>query len=167
MGLGNDNRQETKTQYQVIVDAIEQILCDVNTALPGIISSYDPNTHLATVQPGLQRKYKDQDAPVDLPLITNVPVAFPKAGQSWLRLPINPGDEGLLVFNQRSIDKWLDQGGTVDPLDNRKFDLSDAVFIPGFTSKGNAIKSKGRNTSAEFANGSGFIEVQPQGAFKI
>jgi hypothetical protein len=36
-----------------------------------------------------------------------------------------------LVFSDRSLDRWLNAGGVVDPGTYRMHDLSDAIAIPG------------------------------------
>jgi len=40
----------------------------------------------------------------------------------------------MLLFSQASIDKWRKQGGKVDPVRDRRHDLSDAIAIPGLRS---------------------------------
>ena len=51
-----------------------------------------------------------------------------------LTFPVKPGDECLLVFNERCIDGWWQSGGSSEPLDYRQHDLSDAVAIMGISS---------------------------------
>ena len=64
---------------------------------------------------------------------SRVPVCFPGSGGWKVTFPISKGDTGLLIFCSRSIDRWLSEGGSVDPQDDRTHDLSDAVFVPGLT----------------------------------
>jgi hypothetical protein len=102
----------------------------VNTCLPGRIEGYDASKNKAEVQPLIQKKY-DNDQLVTLPIIANVPVVFPRTATAGIFLPVARGDLVLLVFCQNSLDKWLVQGGIVDPEDRRKHDLNDAIAIPG------------------------------------
>jgi hypothetical protein len=44
---------------------------------------------------------------------------------------VRRGDTCLLVFSQRSLDRWKSQGGRVTPDDGRKHALSDAIAIMG------------------------------------
>ena len=74
-----------------------------------------------------------------LPVIPSVPVCFPGSGAFRVTFPVAKGDTGLLVFCSRSIDRWLSEGGSVDPQDDRTHDLSDAVFVPGLTDFGHPI----------------------------
>lgn len=162
-------QRETKTPslIDVLNNAIEKRLCELHTAMPGIISSYDPKTNLAVVKPALKRKYIDEPVAIDLPLISNVPVAFPRLGDAHLRLPVTAGDEGMIIFQERSIDLWLEMGATVDPDDPRKFQLSDGVFYPGLSSKKKPMDSKADPKSVELKNKLGFIEILPSGKFKL
>lgn len=121
---------ETPSWSKVIVDAIDNRLCELHTCLPAKIESYDSSNGTAEVQPLLKRKFKDGEV-VDLPICNQVPVAFPRTVTSYIHLPIKKGDVGLLLFSERSIDRYKNFGGSQDPQDPRKHNLSDGFFIPG------------------------------------
>lgn len=133
--MSNRVDSETPSMAKVIRDAIEQRLAEVHVSMPGIVVSYDGQ--YADVQPALMRKYVNETTPTKLPIIKNVPVVWPSTKLSSLTLPLNTGDEGVLVFSERSLDKWILTGGIMDPRDARKHHLSDAQFIPGRMSKPN------------------------------
>lgn len=114
---------------QMFADSVSAILSNIHTALPGIIKSYDATTNKATIQPALNKAYVTGSMP--MPLLENVPIMFPGGKDFNITYPINEGDYVLLIFIERSIDLWLSVGGQVTPDDPRKFDLSDAVAIPG------------------------------------
>lgn len=160
-------RKETPSLTQVIRDMIDQQLLELHTAMPGEIVEYDYNTNLAVVQPVIKRKFKQMAQAMPLPLISNVPVFFPSTKDAYLRLPIAVGDEGQIIFQERSIDNWLENGGVIDPLDPRKFHLSDAVFYPGLRSKNNALIPKGKTNSVVIKNSKSVIEIMTSGKFKI
>jgi hypothetical protein len=83
---------------------------------------------------------------------------------------LNPGDTGMIQFSERSIDQWfagVGEGGPVDPADDRIFDISDAIFVPGIRTAANAIVPKGATTSMEMAFGNSWIEITADGRFKI
>jgi hypothetical protein len=147
--------------------AIGKALTDVHTCLPGRVESFDPATGTAKVVPLLRRKYAAESAPVSLPVISGVPVVFPRAGGSWIRVPIAAGDGVLLVFSERSLDRWMEKGGQVDPEDPAKFSLNDAVAIPGLYAKPDALSAKGAQASLEIVNGNSYIEVTSDGTVKI
>lgn len=162
-----DNTETTPTFIDTINTIVEKHLCDLNTSLPAKIISYDHAKNLAVVQPVLKRKYKGEEMAVDLPNISNVPLAFPRMGKGHLRFPVNAGDTGQLVFSQRSIDAWLVSGGQVDPLDPRKFSLSDAVFYPGLNPNNNPMESSAAATSIEMKLNNAYLEILQGNKFKI
>jgi len=68
-----------------------------------------------------------------------VPVHFPGGWGGWSRGALLPGEQGKLVFTDRSIDGWQIDGGVGDPLDPavgdmHGFNLHDAFFEPGIRS---------------------------------
>lgn len=116
---------------QVIQAHIRAELGKVNTCLPAAVDSYDPATRRAHVTPQILVPLPDGTTQ-KLPRIPGVPVQFLlSSSRGGLRFDLQPGDTGLVIFSQRSMDAWLAQGGLVDPQDIRRFALSDAVFLPG------------------------------------
>ncbi len=104
------------------------------TALPGRVQSFDSTKQAADIEPLIHDTWEGEDGTNQtgpLPVIPSVPVCFPGSGGWRVTFPVSKGDTGLLIFCARSIDRWLSEGGSVDPQDDRTHDLSDAVFIPG------------------------------------
>jgi len=155
--------EESLPLSQIIKLGVEKALCDVNTAMPARVVSYNAGKNLAVVQPAFQRKYKSENSAINLPTISNVPVMFQRQGDAQLTFPVNAGDQGLLIFNQRSIDSWIDEGGEVDPQDSRKFALSDAVFLPGLHAQSSPLVRKGASTSTELRYKDTFLEIKENG----
>lgn len=122
---------ETPSFVRVIQDAIESRILDLHTALPGEIVSYSHEDQRATVQPQLKRQYRDGSS-IDIPRIEDVPVLWPRSKDAFLHFPLAPGDQVLLIFVERSIDRWKAVGGSVTPSEKRRHAYSDAVAIPGF-----------------------------------
>ena len=116
--------------------AVREGLAQVHTAIPGIVESYDPEKQTAEVRPAVGRPYVNLDGSEGLdeyPVLPNVPVGFPRGGGYFMTLPLQKGDAVLLIFSEQSIDSWSESDGKnqVDPIDFRRFDLSDAFAIPG------------------------------------
>lgn len=123
---------EEKVSYlsEVINTLVDKKLYDIHTCLPGHVEKYDYSTGKADIKPLIKKKFKDGDI-LSLPVIPNVPVQYPSTSEAILHLPLNKGDTGIIVFSERSLEIWLSTGGDVESGDPRKFDLTDAIFIPG------------------------------------
>lgn len=114
------------------------------TALPGIIQSFDPVAMTCEVQPAIQGKMQNEDSSVsvvNLPLLLDCPVVFPRGGGCSLTFPIKRGDECLVVFADRAIDFWWQNGGVQPPAETRMHDLSDGFVLVGPYSQPNVIPS--------------------------
>ncbi len=150
---------------KVINDAIRYHLGEVNTAIPAVINKSDPVKQEAEIIPLIKRRYKDGRV-IDRAPITGVPVMFPAAGGGIITFPVKRGDTVLAIFSQRSIDRWVrGDGSPVDPADNRKHDISDAIAIPGLFSLSSALQSDPDNVIIKFSGAS--IALTPAGAIEI
>lgn len=126
-----------------LTDAIKQavtagINC-IHTALPAVVTKYDPTGPKVEVKPQIKRVYTDGTV-IPLPVIVSVPVVFPRTARFRFSYPLEEGDGVLLVFSERSLETWLARGQDVEPQDRRKFDLSDAIAIPGLWAFGKGMK---------------------------
>lgn len=155
----------TPTLTDTLRTAIESYLITLNTAIPGKIVSYDPSLQSATVQPLFKRTFTSGSV-VDLPQITNVPVQFPRTASSHIHLPLSGGDPCLLIFAQRSLDPWKQSGGCVDPDDDRRHDLSDAIAIPGVSAFNNPFEVSDPE-AITIKNGDTEIIVKDDGTFQF
>lgn len=143
----------------VLEQAIRNRLAELQTAAPGQVVSYDYKTQKASVQPTINRKYKDgQVSPY--PVINNVPVIFPRSGGASMTFPVKPGDTVLLVFAARSIDDWLQRGGKVDQSDTRMHSINDAIAIPGLLPFSAGSKAK-NNEDVLVTYKQAEIEIKP------
>jgi hypothetical protein len=130
------------TLATVIETAILNFLGTVHTAIPGQIEKYDYTTAKADVKPLLSQSFTDGTT-AEMPVISNVPVVWPRTSQGSISFPLVRGDGVLLIFSERSIDEWLSRGGTLAPSDQRQFDMSDAIAIPGLYSFASQTKISG------------------------
>jgi hypothetical protein len=108
----------------------ESLLSGVHTAFPAKVEAFDSVTMRCDIQPCLKKKYAGED-PINAPKITDVPVMYPSIGNFMVVGPVQVGSYGLAICSERAIDTWHTQGGIVDPGDPRKFEITDAIFIPG------------------------------------
>jgi len=126
------------TRSEVIQGMIDNTISRMHTSCPGTILTYDKTLQKATVQPILWFKktnIEDEEIVAYKPCaISNVPVAFPQSTEFGLTFPLEVGDKVLLVFSERSLDEWLLQGkADTEVKSNRKFNLTDAIAIPGIS----------------------------------
>lgn len=135
------------------------------TALPGSIVSFDPVTVTAVVQPALQGVVRAVDgsaSAVNLPLLPDVPVVFPRGGGATLTFPIAKDDECLVVFSSRCIDAWWQSGGVQLPMEPRLHDLSDGFCLVGPQSQVRKISDISTTTvQLRSDDGEAFIELDP------
>lgn len=110
--------------------AISRAIAGIHTCLPGKIEKYDHEKQMASVKPLIKKFYLDNKTE-SLPVIVNVPVIFPRTANFSFTHPIEEGDLVLLLFCERSLEKYLAEGGEQEPGDRRKHDLTDAIAIPG------------------------------------
>jgi len=118
----------------VIEDFFNYKLSAIYTAIPCRIVTVRSSLEdqRVDVQPLVNRVLLDETAK-EQPTILNVPVMFPASKKASLTFPIDVGDVVLCVFSQRSTDSFRASTGaqTYTPEDLRKFDIQDAIAIPG------------------------------------
>lgn len=118
------------SEIELLNTIISNKLADMNICMPAKIIGYDHTKRKAKVQPALNQRYNDGEV-VKLPIIFNVPVIHPSSGGASIIFPVAIGDDVLLVFSQRSLEEWLQNGEQVTPDDPRQNDLTDAIAFLG------------------------------------
>lgn len=127
--------------------ALRAELAGIWTGMPARVVRYSADKQRADVQPLIKVGYLDEAEErqvQSLPVVCAVPVVFPGAGRYRITFPISAGPDGTvgwLMFSSVSLDKWLVNGGEVDPEDDRRQHLSDAAFLPGLRDFGHPLKS--------------------------
>lgn len=110
----------------------------LRVAIPGIVESFDAEKQTVSVQPAITENIQvgeEAAKATQLPVLTDIPICFPRAGGYCLTLPIKKGDECLLIFADMCMDGWWQSGGVQDQMETRRHDLSDAFAIIGTTSQ--------------------------------
>lgn len=122
------------TLADVNARGIREALAGVRVAIPARVESYDASKQLVDAQPLIKDAYLTESGELkqELPgVVRNVPVIFPGASGFRVTFPVHRGDTVLLLFCDRSIDKWKSYGGEVAPSALHTHHLTDAVAIPG------------------------------------
>lgn len=151
--------------------AIQGMLAEAWTAMPGIIVSFNAEQCTAVVQMAIKMSIMDPKGNTkweDIKPLLDVPVCFPCGGGFAVTFPIKPGDEVLVVFASRCIDAWWQQGEVQRQSEFRMHDLSDGFAIPGPRSIPNVLENIS-TTTTQIRNGDGsaFIELAPGGVVNI
>ena len=118
-------------------EQIEEILSEAafrsRCSIPCIVQSYNSENETVECQPAIREELLNEDNTtklVNLPLLINVPVAFPHTGSYGFKFPIQKGDEVLVIFQDLAIDNFWLKGNVQNPVENRRHDLSDGIAIP-------------------------------------
>lgn len=143
--------ERTPTLAQVIDDAIASRQSELLFALPGEVTSYSANTQTCSVRllvkDAIIDEYGERQAK-SFANVTGVPYIFPNAEDYSITFPVSTGSPVLVLFMSRSIDKWKSLGGEVDPGDDRRYNISDAVAIPGLRARTQPLPSSARDNNA-------------------
>ena len=103
----------------------------VHTTLPGRIQSYNPDTRMAVVVPGIKLRSLHGDV-IEYKPIAGVPVVWPGCKRfSLIPASLEAGDGVMLHFSEGSIGEWLAGSDIHDPEDETRFSLHDCIAVPG------------------------------------
>lgn len=141
------------------------------TSIPGIVAGVDLSAQTLSVQPSIQGSVTAPDGSVqvvNLPLLVDVPVVWPRAGGFALTFPIKAGDEVLVVFASRCIDAWWQSGGVGAQAEARMHDLSDGFAILAPTSQPKKFSGvSSSNVQLRDESGTTYVEITPGGAARV
>lgn len=160
-----DYRERINDPQETMRSVLDGRQATIWTALPGIIQSVDLNAMTCTVQPAIQGvvidpQNKAKRIDVNLPVLLNVPIHFPRGGSYTVTFPVAANDECLLVFSSRCIDNWWQQGGVQPQYERRLHDLSDAFALVGPFSQATKISNVSGTTAQLRSNdGTQYVEV--------
>lgn len=142
---------------QELVQQIEQTTKDtidmIHTALPAKVMTFNPDKCLATVKP--YGKYTLSDGmTLEYPAITEVPVVFPFSAsmEIGIAFPVKEGDDCLVILSEVELDEWRKGAKSEGPL---RFDLTNAIAIPGLLRSGGGLLSKACSVPAVVVSASG------------
>ena len=108
----------------------DDILKSMNCVKIGTIKKFSATKKTAEVQLAFKRVLPDNTIK-SMPVLVDCPVFTPQGGGAALTLPITAGDECLVLFSDRNIDAWFQNGGEAAPFDGRLHDLSDGIALVG------------------------------------
>ena len=161
--ITTDERAPSERREQDL--KLRQTANNLRVAMPGIIQSFDATEQTVTVQCAIREKINmDGDLSwQEIPLLLDVPIIFPRAGNYILTMPIQAGDECLVVFGDSCMDAWWQSGGIQNQIDCRRHDLSDGYAIVGLYSQPRRIQNYSTST-AQLRNITGDAYVELSGS---
>lgn len=166
-----DRRERLDDDEESLRMAMEGQQAKIWTALPGIVTAVDLDAQTVSVQPAVQGQTTNEAGDVsnvNLPLLVDVPICWPRAGGFAITFPVAAGDEVLVVFSSRCIDSWWQSGGVGAQAEMRMHDLSDGFAILAPTSQakklsdvqsdGVEMRTESRSTFIRLTEGTIFIK---------
>lgn len=115
----------------------------INCVQIGIVKAFDAATQKATVQIALKQVTSVDGLGVktytEYPLLIDCPVMVLFGGVDFLSMPVQVGDNCIVLFNDREIDNWFVSGGVQAPTTARVHDISDGIAIVGIRPLTNSI----------------------------
>lgn len=79
---------------------------------------------------------------IPLPSLSQLPVLLQGNSQFTVSFPVTVGDEGLVLFAERDITRFVESGNTGEPGSHRRHSLSDGMFLPTPLSVPNRVQTK-------------------------
>ena len=166
-----DRRERLDDPEESLRMALESYASQLWTALPASVVSANLTAQTVSVQPTIQGSVADPSGNVrlvNLPVLVDVPLVWPKAGGFALTFPVAAGDEVLVVFSCRCIDSWWQSGGIGAPAESRMHDLSDGFAILAPTSQPKKLSNvSSANVQLRNYAGDTLVEITPDGKANI
>lgn len=128
----------------------KDVFHSINCIQVGKIDSYDKDTATASIKIMVKRVF--QDKTVSYPLLLNCPVFALQGGVGSVYMPVQAGDDCIVLFADRNIDIWHSNGIESAPANTRCHDLADGIALVGIRSLVNAPVSRATG-EAGIANG--------------
>lgn len=124
---------------EAVQRGIDHNLNKVNTSFTAKVLTYSRETQTADLMPLCQVQ--------TMPVLTGVPVVFPRSKSSYVHFGLEEGDTVLVQICQRSLEEFKKNSG---PSNNnkRRFHLSDGVAIAGVFGANAPLKLRSSDSSA-------------------
>jgi len=110
-----------RTLTEIIRLAMDEMREQVHTSLPGTVQTFYPSTQTADIQLAIRRPYIEGTTGLKayetLPVLPQVPIAYPRGGGFVMAFPLNSGDEVTVVFRMYSDAEWRQTGQLSSPTD--------------------------------------------------
>lgn len=120
----------------VISSYITEALSKTHTATVGRVVRVNATT--IDVQPVINLIYNGED--ITPPVFAEVPPVFLNGGASFTAYPVAVGDYALMIFTERSFDRWWSGTDGARPPELRMHNYSDGFAIIGIKPQASSIQ---------------------------
>lgn len=136
-------KERIKNLENLVNILTSSIKSDIRVALPAIVTSFDSSKQTISCVPAIRElvNINGEVSYRDLPELKDVPISIPRAGNWAITLPIQAGDECMVIFQDLCMDGWWFRGGVQNWNDLRRHDLSDAIAVFSPWSQPNTISN--------------------------
>ena len=145
-------------KLDVLLNSLKKnIFFKLNVCLPANVIKYNSSNNTVDIQPSIQVVLTDNKF-MDMPQIFDVPVLEVGGKGLSVKIPLQAGDTGIVIFCDRDISLFKQEKKNIQPNTLRKHDLADGIFIP--MKFGNSGSS---NISIQNTDGSVKFEITSSG----
>ena len=114
----------------VLIELLKKnIFFNLNVCLPATVTKYNSSNNTVSLQPAIQVVLTDNTF-LDMPQIFDIPVLELGGKGLSVKIPLQAGDTGIVIFCDRDITLFKQEKKNTQPNTLRKHDLSDGIFIP-------------------------------------
>ena len=112
----------------------------------GIVEEFDLSNQTVKARIAYKKTFYQKEGKnykevlVDYPFLIDCPAIVISGGPFSLKMPIKRGDECLVLFNDRSIDKWFESGSVLQLDSDRLHSFSDGIVLVGLRSLARSIE---------------------------
>lgn len=142
----------------------QDIFNTLNCINIGKIEAFNPTEQTATIRLMIDKIKDIQEDGTRViqkrPLLVRCPVVVLFGGSGFLTFNIQPGDECIVLFNDRQIDTWLITGEENPPQTSRAHSISDGLALVGINSLKNVITDY-LTTGVRLSSGTSRIDLTP------
>lgn len=159
-----DRRERVPDDGETLRTAFESLQARLWTALPCIVTKFDPEKMTVSAQPAINGSYRTVEgtmASIQMPVLLDCPVLWQGGGGVTLTFPIKPGNECLVILASRCIDGWYARGAVCDPPEFRMHNLSDGFALVGVRSLPHAFEVDTVNAALTTDDGSTYFKLKP------
>lgn len=151
-------------EQELLEKKFDKLNRNIRVASPAIIKSFDSVKQTVTAKIAIREKVSFHGKPfedIDIPVLLDVPIYMPRAGNFILTMPVTIGDECLVIFSDTCMDSWWESGAVGNQMDLRRHDLSDGFAFLGVWSQPKVISDYSTDsTFLRNLNNDSYIEIR-------